>query len=64
MDSAEHAELLSLERAVLADVGQYAACTPGEKPRMQALNASIQGKLSSIRALTRDLELLAEEADR
>jgi hypothetical protein len=64
MDSGEHTELLGLERAVLADVAQYAACPLTDKPRIQQLNTSIQDKLSKIRALTRDLELFAEEADR
>lgn len=60
----EHASLLQLESSVLADIRSYGECT-GELARQpQRLEASIQTKLSQIRALTRDLELLVEELDR
>ncbi|KAL4541178.1 hypothetical protein Ndes2526B_g05721 [Nannochloris sp. 'desiccata'] len=59
----EHASLLQLESSVLADIRSYGECT-GELARQpQRLEASIQTKLSQIRALTRDLELLVEELD-
>lgn len=64
MDSGEHSELKALEEAVTADVNLYAACHLGEKMKIQQLNTTIQHKLSKMRALTRDLELFVEEADR
>lgn len=60
----EHPQLLQLEAATLADVDQFGACSLTDKARVQKLSLSIQGKLSQIRALTRDLELLVEELDR
>ncbi|KAI3436768.1 hypothetical protein D9Q98_006180 [Chlorella vulgaris] len=59
----EHPQLLQLEAATLADVDQFGACSLTDKARVQKLSLSIQGKLSQIRALTRDLELLVEELD-
>lgn len=60
----EHQQLLQLEQATLADVEQYGECPLTDKTRVQKLSQAIQNKLSQIRALTRDLELLMEEVDR
>jgi len=63
-DFPEHASLLQLENSVLLDIKNYGECS-GELARQpQRHEASIQTKLSQIRALTRDLELLVEELDR
>jgi hypothetical protein len=63
-DFPEHASLLELEKNVLSEIKNYGECI-GELARQpQRLEASIQTKLSQIRALTRDLELLVEELDR
>ena len=58
------ARLQALEAAVLADVEQFGACSLAEKLKVQRLGQAVQEKLSQIRALTRDLELLFEELDR
>jgi hypothetical protein len=63
-DFPEHASLLQLESSVLADIKNYGDCTGEHARQPQRLEASIQTKLSQIRALTRDLELLVEELDR
>ena len=62
--ASEHARLLELEAAVLADVRQFAACPLADKPATQRLSSAINEKLSALRALARDLELFAEETDR
>jgi hypothetical protein len=63
-DYSEHGLLLQLENSVLADIKNYGDCTGEHARQPQRLEASIQTKLSQIRALTRDLELLVEELDR
>jgi hypothetical protein len=63
-DIEEHAALLELEAATLMDVEQFGKCSLADKSRVQKLSLGIQDKLSKTRALTRDLELLAEELDR
>lgn len=64
MSVQEHEQLLQLEQATLADVEQYGKCSLKDKVRVQQLTHAIENKLSLIRALTRDLELVVEEADR
>ncbi|PRW56334.1 ATP-dependent zinc metalloprotease FTSH mitochondrial [Chlorella sorokiniana] len=59
----EHLRLVELEAAVLADVEAYGRCPLVDKPRVAKLSAVIQDRLGRIRALTRDLELAAEEAE-
>jgi hypothetical protein len=56
--------LLELEAAVLQDVQQFGACSLVDKVKIQRLTIAVQDKLSKIRTLTRDLELLFEELDR
>ncbi|GAB4820636.1 hypothetical protein N2152v2_007682 [Parachlorella kessleri] len=67
MEEVEHdvaqVRLQELEAAVVQDVQQYGACSLSDKAKVQRLTVTIQDKLSQIRALTRDLELLFEELD-
>lgn len=63
-DSEEARRLLELECSVLEQVQEYAGCPLSDKARSQKLSSAIQGKLSQIRAVSRDLELMVEELDR
>lgn len=64
MDCEEHAQLLALEAEAAADVQKYAGCSLADKAAVQKLSLTFQDKCARMRALTRDLELLAEELDR
>ena len=57
----EHTRLLELERSVLSDIKDFGESGADPQKQPQRLEATIQTKLSQIRALTRDLELLVEE---
>ena len=59
-----HAQLLQLEADCRAVIEQYAQCALADKARVQKLSQAIQDKFASVREVTRDLELLAEEQDR
>ncbi len=63
-NSSEQAALVQLEQAVLKDISEYGQCSLDNFPQSQKLETSIQGGMSRIRALMRDLELLVEELDR
>lgn len=63
-ESQAEARLQALEAAVLQDIEQFGACSLVEKAKVQRLQQAVQEKLSAIRSLTRDLELLFEELDR
>jgi hypothetical protein len=63
-DFPEHTRLLELERSVFSDIKDFGECGTDPQKQPQRLEATIQTKLSQIRALTRDLELLVEELDR
>jgi hypothetical protein len=62
-DSQEHANLLVLQSAAHADVQTLAACRGMDKSKMKQIQASIKEKMSRMRTLTRDLELLVEEEE-
>lgn len=64
VDFPEHTSLLELESSVLADIHEFGECAGDAQKQSQKLETLIQGKMSQIRALTRDLELLVEELDR
>jgi formiminotetrahydrofolate cyclodeaminase len=61
MDTQEHASLLALQSAVHADIKTMAACHGKDKAKTKQIQASIKDKMSRMRTLTRDLELLVEE---
>ena len=64
VDFPEHTSLLELESIVLADIHEFGEFIGDAQKQPQKLEATIQGKMSQIRALTRDLELLVEELDK
>ena len=63
-EAPEHAQLLELEVAAQGEIEALAGCPLVDKARSARLSAGIQAKLARLRALARELELLAEELDR
>lgn len=59
----EHDKLTALEEAAHQSVQQFGACPLGDKVKNQKLASGVNDKLSQIRAVHRDLELLFEELD-
>ena len=55
-------ELVALEEATAGSLAAFAQ-TSAAKPESRELMQTIQGNMSTMRAKTRDLELLAEELD-
>ena len=60
----EHVSLVQLENSVLSDIKDFGESFGDPQKQPQRIEAAIQSKLSQIRALNRDLELLVEELDR
>lgn len=58
-----HELLKELESSLMADIQNFATLNLNQKAQIQALNSSIQSKLSQHRANTRELELCVEELD-
>ena len=55
-------ELVALEETTVGSLAAFAQ-TSTAKPESRELMQTIQGNMSTMRAKTRDLELLAEELD-